>query len=108
MTKISPIILTSKPATKHLEKIRVEHSNMLKAIQNQQRLVEGFNQEEKQNKTMEQAQNFERESMNKKMTFDTDKLRLDADKLKMDTDTKRMAEENKRRDLELKEKALLE
>jgi len=96
---ISPIILTSKPAQKHLDKIRVEHSTILDSIQNHQMMNEQFNREETANKQIEENQNFQRETNDKKMSADNEKGKIEAE-------TRRLSEINKQKELAIKEQAL--
>lgn len=43
METFSPVVITSKPATEHLNKIKAEHADVLTGIQNQSLKVEQYN-----------------------------------------------------------------
>ena len=100
MTKTnSYIVINSKAAQKHLDHIKMEHSNILNAIQNHQMLNEQFTREETANKQIEENQNFQRETSDKKMSADNEKGRIEAE-------TRRLSEINKQKELAIKEQAL--
>ena len=99
INKISPIVITSKQATKHLDKIKIEHGDLLKAIQNQQSLTDQFTREETMNKQIEETQSFERKNSEQKMFADNEKGRIEAE-------TRRLSEINKQKELAIKEQAL--
>ena len=107
---ISPIILTSKPAQKHLDKIRVEHSTILDSMQNQQMMNEQFMQNEKIEKqtreTEKHSQTLERDTFNQKTSFDNQKMIADNEKSRIEAETRKLAEINKQKELAIKEQAL--
>lgn len=43
MDKINPVVITSKPAVDHLNKIKLEHSDIINNIQNQALKVQQYN-----------------------------------------------------------------
>ena len=111
MTKtISPIILTSRPAQKHLDKIRVEHSTLLDSMQNQQMKNEQFTQNEKMEKqiqdTERNTQTLERDTFNQKTSFDNQKMIADNEKSRIEAETRKLAEVNRQKELAIKEQAL--
>lgn len=99
MDSINPIVLTSKQATDHLNKIKVEHSDLLTGIQNQAMKVEAYNQQ----KALERQN---QDQMNKELGISNKKLEMDDQKMTMEAETKKLAEQNKAKELEIKQAAL--
>ena len=107
MTKTnSYIVINSKAAQKHLDHIKMEHSNILNAIQNHQMLNEQFTREETANKQVQDTQNFQRETNNQKVSLDQQRIKMDSEKMNIEAETRKLAEINKQKELDLKAQAL--
>lgn len=106
MDNFSPIIVTSKQATDHLEKIKAEHADILTGIQNQKVKVEQYKQKklvEQQNKQMQDKEIQDKQMQDQQKQSDQqDKIKKD----QIDAETKRLAEQNKAKELDIKAQAL--
>lgn len=89
---VSPAVITSKLADKHLNGIRSTHASVVQGLTDQSVRVANYN-----------AQRLaEKQAQDTQMKQD----KIASDKVMMDAQTKQMEAENKRRELDIKQQAL--
>lgn len=62
MDKINPVVITSKQADTHLNKIRSEHTDVLRGLQDQAVKVQEYNQQKEISRKEQEAIDTENES----------------------------------------------
>lgn len=69
MNTFSPIVITSRKAQDHYNKVKIEHADILTGMENQRLQVEKYNQQqavEKQNQAIMQKEQQEKEMQTQK------------------------------------------
>lgn len=88
----TPLVITSKQADKDLNKIKVQHADLVQGIQDQAMRVTAFNTDREARKQMAEQQKEESQ--------------MQSEEKRVQMETKKLEAENKQKELAIKQQAL--
>lgn len=92
MDSFSPVVITSRTATNDLNKIKAQHADIVRSMEDHATKVQMFNDTQSANKQMKLQQDTQNQ--------------MQSDQQRMDADAKMVDAQNKQRELDIKQQAL--
>lgn len=99
MDTISPVVITSKAADEHINTIKMQHSDLLQGMQDQQTRVTQYHAQKQADFQAEQQVQRDQQQQEKENNININKQNAESQ-------AKILAEQNKAKELEIKQQAL--